>query len=157
MNIKKEKTNYGLGCLILFIPFLIIINIICVLMIRNELKIIRSDFHKGIIYIDSIECNSVSGSDGDNELCYGFGSVEGVLTKVKLGNENKIDLTKKNYSVFYRPDGKLTILNKSESNYLDKKKYKRETFLIMIFIILFNIIFGITFLKLKKIKNESKI
>lgn len=150
MKSKAENTHYSFGCLLLLIPFLIIINIICFLMIKNDVEIIKSDFKKGIIHLDYIDCSSISGSDGNNELCDGYGKVNSIATKVNLGNENNLDFNIKTLSVFYRSDGKFTLLNKNKSDVLDKKKYLRKTIFTIILLILINVIWVILFKKMKR-------
>lgn len=94
----------------------------------------RENYKDGLLIVEDVECGS--GYNGQDANCYGFGSINGIIkTKILIGQTpglkvlfaEKTDFEKKEYQVFYREDGKYTILKEKHETKFNGRKYLEET------------------------------
>jgi hypothetical protein len=95
----------------------------------------RDQYKKGIFIKDSVACGG--GNDSDNSFCVGYGRVKAIKTSVVLGltygtnvifgSPKYADLNKNKFIVFYKADGKNTLLNENNELKIDAKQYLTDS------------------------------
>ena len=162
---KTEKKQVGVMILIFIgiVPSLLFtylgINNVNIFVNKNE-------YQQGIFIVNDIKCPSDTGGGG--KYCNAYGKVNNIETEVLLGlypgSENDFrkkdwaDLGKEKYEVFYRPNGKQTLLKKENESKFNAVFYLKKGVLELIFPLiiypLFIVYYKYLTKKLKTLKDE---
>lgn len=119
----------------------------------------RQDYIIGIFIVDSLRCTSLAGS-GDGR-CYGYGKINNkIKSKVNLGLDPSVtslfgeyaDLNKEEYPVFYRENGKQTLLRNENQTVFNAYPYFKRGILELLYPM---VIFPIIIYLYKKIKKQN--
>ena len=132
MGINKQNTDISTkidwliiikGVIQLASPFVLMATIMAFVFFKQNLNIVihTSMYKPSILQIDSIFCQSTE--ESTSQFCDGFGYVENIYTSIDLGDDFDVDYDRKTYPVFYRQDGKLTLIRKGEDMVFDNTPY----------------------------------
>jgi hypothetical protein len=156
-NMKNHKIVQLALLLIIFISIVPVIIVTYQGIISTNIYFHHKEYKKGVFILDSLDCGS--GHGGEDFKCYGFGKINNIIhTKINLGNNpntisisgNYANLNQKKYLVFYRENGKQTILRLNKEKEINVYKYlKKAIFELLYPIIIFPIIIFL-YIKIKK-------
>ena len=120
----------------------------------------RQDYKIGTFIVESLDCTALG--DGSDGQCYGYGKINNkIQSKVKLGVNPKVtslfgesaDLNKEKYTVFYKENGKQTLLVRDESQTVFKAApYLKRGILELLYPI---VIFPLIIYSYKEIKKQN--
>lgn len=162
---KTEKKQVGIMILI-FIGIVPALLFAFVGISNVNIYVNKNEYQQGIFIVNDIKCPSDTGSSQGN--CTAYGKVNNIETEVYLGlypgSENDFrkkdwaDLGKKTHEVFYRPNGKQTLLKKENELELNAIFYLKKGILELIFPLIIYPLFIVYYKhltkKLKTLKDE---
>ncbi|MCF6352185.1 MAG: hypothetical protein L3J06_04150 [Cyclobacteriaceae bacterium] len=133
-DIPKQLENVKVlkAVILLAIPFIGMAAIMTLIMFKQNLNIIfnTSEYKPSIFEMDSISClTGGSSSASSDRFCNAYGHAEDILTSIDLGYDFEVDFDKKYYPVFYRPDGKLTLIREEDETVFDNSPYVKTAML----------------------------
>ncbi|VAW26061.1 hypothetical protein MNBD_BACTEROID06-113, partial [hydrothermal vent metagenome] len=141
MGINKQNTDLSKrienlkvikAIIFLAIPFIGMATIMALVMFKQNLNIVfnANEYKPSIFEMDSISClTGGSSSASSNRFCNAYGYAEDILTSIDLGYDFEVDFNRKYYPVFYRPDGKLTLIRKEDETVFDNTPYLKTAML----------------------------
>jgi hypothetical protein len=128
----------------------------------------KNEYKQGVFIVEKIKCPSSSRDEGT--YCYASGKINNLYTEIGLGlypgegsiygEEAYANLGKKEYEVFYRPNGNQTLIKRENETKFNAMHYLKkgilELILPLIVLPLFIFYYKHLTRKLKNIKHEEK-